>query len=147
MEKGRPWWADDPELAAIRRRVDEELERARSEPITPDVPDPVVKDIWSGASLRELAAARKELERARAGYADAVRRARLCGFSWGEIGRVLGVSRQLLHRRFSRPSGQSIPESLCTRERLWQDGFHQHHVVCRPQRQVVIHLSTRRPGV
>jgi DNA-directed RNA polymerase specialized sigma24 family protein len=121
---GKPWWADDPELAAIRRRVEEELERAGREPITPDEPDPVVQDIWSGASLRELAAARDDLERARARYADAVRRARIVGFSWGEIGRVLGVSKQLLHRRFSRParqapgpppespSAQPLPESV-----------------------------------
>jgi hypothetical protein len=44
METSRPWWADDPEIAAARRQ-----------------------------------------ER---------------GLSWGEIGRVLGVSKQVLHRRF-----------------------------------------------
>jgi DNA-directed RNA polymerase specialized sigma24 family protein len=105
MENGaKPWWVDDPELAAIRRRVDEELERASRQPITPDEPDPVVQDFWSGASLRELAAARDDLERARSRYADAVRGARTVGFSWGEIGRVLGVSKQLLHRRFGRPT-------------------------------------------
>jgi DNA-directed RNA polymerase specialized sigma24 family protein len=104
MEQGRkPWWADDPEIAAIRRRVEEELERACREPIRPDEPDPVVQDFYSGASLRELAAARDDLERARARYADAVHAARTVGLSWGEIGRVLGVSKQVLHRRFSRP--------------------------------------------
>jgi hypothetical protein len=35
--------------------------------------------------------------------------------------------------------------TICTACRLWQYGFHQHHVVCRPQRQVVIQLFTRRP--
>jgi len=85
MENGRrPWWADDPEIAAIRRRVEEELERASREPITPDAPDSVVDD----------------LARARARYDDAVHQARTAGLSWGEIGRVLGVSKQLLHRRF-----------------------------------------------
>jgi hypothetical protein len=29
-----------------------------------------------------------------------VRAARAVGFSWGEIGRLLGVPRQLVHRRF-----------------------------------------------
>ena len=85
MENGRrPWWADDPEIAAIRRRVEEELERASREPITPDAPDPVVDD----------------LARARARYDDAVHQARTAELSWGEIVRVLGVSKQLLHRRF-----------------------------------------------
>lgn len=106
---GKPWWADDPELAAIRRRVDEELERARREPITSDEPDPVVQDFWSGASLRELAVASDHLERARARYADAVRGACAAGLSWGEIGRVLGVSKQLLHRRFGRPAWRVHP--------------------------------------
>jgi DNA-directed RNA polymerase specialized sigma24 family protein len=104
MENSKPWWIDDPELAAIRRRVEEELERARSEPITSDEPDPVVQDFYSGASLQELAAARDDLERARARYADAVRSTRTVGLSWGEIGRVLGVSKQVLHRRFNGPT-------------------------------------------
>jgi DNA-directed RNA polymerase specialized sigma24 family protein len=107
MENGRkpkPWWVDDPELAAIRRRVEEELERASREPIMSDEPDPVVQDFYNGASLRELTAASDDLQRARARYADAVRKARTVGLSWGEIARVLGVSKQVLHRRFSRPA-------------------------------------------
>jgi hypothetical protein len=100
MGKSKPWWEDDPEIAAIRRRVEEELERASRNPITPDGPDPVVQDFYSGASLRELAAARDELAHARTRYEDAVRNARKVGISWGEIGRVLGVSKQLLHRRY-----------------------------------------------
>jgi DNA-directed RNA polymerase specialized sigma24 family protein len=100
MEKSKPWWADDPEIAAARRRVEEELEHACREPITSDEPDPVVQDFYSGATLQELAAARDDLENARARYADAVRSARTVGLSWGEIGRVLGVSKQVLHRRF-----------------------------------------------
>jgi hypothetical protein len=84
----RPWWADDPEIIARRRAVEEELERASHEPITPDGPD---------------------LERARGRYEDAVRNARTVGQSWGEIGRILGVSKQLLHRRFSGPAGENLP--------------------------------------
>ncbi len=100
MPTDKPWWADDPEILAIRRRVDEELERASRKPITPDRPDLVVQDFYSGASLRELAAARDDLESARARYAEAVTHARKVGLSWGEIARVLGVSKQVLHRRF-----------------------------------------------
>jgi DNA-directed RNA polymerase specialized sigma24 family protein len=104
MEQSKPWWADDPELAAICRRVEQELEETCSLPILSDEPDPVVQDFYSGASLQELAAARDGLEHARVRYADAVRNARTVGLSWGEIGRVLGVSKQVLHRRFSGPT-------------------------------------------
>jgi DNA-directed RNA polymerase specialized sigma24 family protein len=105
----KPWWAGDPELMAIQRRTFEEFERelAARGPAADDAPDPVVADfLSSGASLRELAAARDDLARAGARYEDAVRAARAAGLSWGEIGRVLEVPRQLLHRRFrKRPPG------------------------------------------
>ena len=109
MDDHKAWWADDPELAAIRRGVEEELELARREPIEPEKPDRVLADLWSGASLRELAAACDDLARAHARYAHAVRGARAAGLSWGEIGRVLGVPKQLLHRRFSRPAPTAAP--------------------------------------
>jgi DNA-directed RNA polymerase specialized sigma24 family protein len=98
----KPWWATDPELQASRRRVLEELEDDQREPID-DTPDPVISDFFSGASLRELALVRDDVARAKTRYADAVRAARTAGLSWGEIGRVLGVPRQLLHRRFGAP--------------------------------------------
>jgi AraC-like DNA-binding protein len=63
-------------------------------------PDPVFADVASGACRRELAEARDDLHRARVRYADAVRSARVAGYSWGELSRVLGVSKQALHRRF-----------------------------------------------
>ena len=95
-----PWWATNPEIAAIRRRAIEELEAVDREPIEFDKPDAVVDEWFSGACWRELAAARDDLARAR--YEDAVLAARAAGFSWSEIGRTLGVSRQQLHRRFNR---------------------------------------------
>jgi DNA-directed RNA polymerase specialized sigma24 family protein len=49
----------------------------------------------------ELAAARDDLARTRDRYQAAVLNARAAGFSWGEIGGLLGVSRQQLHRRYS----------------------------------------------
>jgi DNA-directed RNA polymerase specialized sigma24 family protein len=100
MEAKEPWWASDPTIAAIRRGVLEEIEQAQPVLIGPSGPDPVFGDIASGASGRELADARDDLHRARLRYADAVRAARVAGYSWGEIGRVLGVSKQSLHRRF-----------------------------------------------
>ncbi|MCV7302587.1 hypothetical protein H7J93_23455 [Mycobacterium barrassiae] len=68
-------------------------------------PDPILNDVLSGASVRELGQARDDLARAKARYDEAVRSARECGLSWGEIGAALGVPRQLLHRRFARRLG------------------------------------------
>jgi len=112
MGDHEPWWANDPELAAIRRAVEEDLERAGRRPIQPEGPDPVLADLLSGASVRELAAARDDLTHAQVRYADAVRGARAAGLSWAEIGRILGVSKQLLHRRFSAPTAGEEVESF-----------------------------------
>ena len=103
MEDDRkPWWATDPELQAVLRRSFEEFERDLEgrDPIGPEAPDPVVADFYSGASWRELADARDDLARARERYEQGIQAARAAGLSWAEIARVLGVSKQLLHRRF-----------------------------------------------
>lgn len=94
------WWMNDPTIAAIRRDVLEEIANAEARPDVDDKPDLVLHEVLSGASWRELAAARDDLARARNRYADAVSAARTRGLSWAEIGRVLGVSKQQLHRRF-----------------------------------------------
>lgn len=49
--------------------------------------------------LAEIARAKAEIAREEAA---AVRHARLQGMSWAEIGMVLGVSKQALHKRFGR---------------------------------------------
>lgn len=102
----KPWWEDNAELKEIQRRALEELLGGgdKPEPPGPPEPDPVLKEILDGACWRELGEARDDLARARERYADAVAAARTAGLSWAEIGRVLGVSRQQLHRRFSRPA-------------------------------------------
>jgi DNA-directed RNA polymerase specialized sigma24 family protein len=88
----------------------EDIERRERVPIETHQPDPVLADLLSGgASIRELSAARDDVARANARYADAVQRARAAGLSWGEIGRILGVSRQQLHRRFSRRAPTTTP--------------------------------------
>ncbi len=98
----KPWWESDPELQEILRKSFEEFTQDPEgrDPVGPDEADPVVDNLLGGASWRELADARDDLARARARYEDAVRTARAAGLSWAEIGRVLGVSKQLLHRRF-----------------------------------------------
>jgi hypothetical protein len=96
----KPWWEDNAELEEIKRRALADLLgecEDDGEPAGPPAPDPVLYEVLTGTCKRELGAAR-----ARMRYADAVLAARTAGLSWGEIGRVLGVSRQQLHRRFSR---------------------------------------------
>jgi DNA-directed RNA polymerase specialized sigma24 family protein len=98
--RSKPWWQDDPELEAIRRRTREEILGDPRDPVECDRPDPVVAEMYSGASWRELAEARDDLARSRARYETAVQTARAAGLSWAEIGRVLRVPKQLLHCRF-----------------------------------------------
>ena len=50
---------------------------------------------------------------------------------------------RILHE--SCKSGRTT--TIVQKSALWQNSFHQHHVVCRPQRQVVVQLPTRRPGM
>lgn len=52
--------------------------------------------------LREIAAARANLDAAETRLRDAVCRARAAGDSWTMIGLVLGTSRQAAHRKFGR---------------------------------------------
>ena len=99
-DKPKPWWDGAPELDAARNEVLAWLRSAEDMPTLSDEPDPVVTDFCSCASLRELAATRDELSRVRVRYADAARAARTAGLSWGEIGRVLGFTKQALYRRF-----------------------------------------------
>jgi DNA-directed RNA polymerase specialized sigma24 family protein len=97
-----------PHAGEIRRRTTEEFAVVLDavepdepeEPDKPAEPDPVVTELLDGCCWRELAHARDALAHARERYYAAVRSARTAGFSWGEIGRVLGVSKQQLHRRF-----------------------------------------------
>jgi hypothetical protein len=79
VDNREPWWASDPDLAAARQAVLAELERAKGEPISPNTPDPVLADLLSSASVRELSAARDALAGAHARYADAVYTARAAG--------------------------------------------------------------------
>ncbi|MET0704867.1 MAG: hypothetical protein ABWY93_34890 [Mycobacterium sp.] len=106
-----PWWAIDREFTEYRRRAVEDFDRELecSEPLGPDVPDPVVAEFFTGACWRELADARDDLARARDRHDVAVADAREAGLSWAEIARVLGVSKQLLHRRFGNPRDKKKP--------------------------------------
>lgn len=100
MAGDRPWWKDDPAILAATRRAVEDIEQAPDREPLPDAPDPFVTELVTGGVKRELAAARDERIEAGRRYVDAIRAARAVGFSWGEIGRLLGESKQSLHRRF-----------------------------------------------
>lgn len=122
MTTPTPWWDNDPEIAEIRRRTAEEfgIVLRTTEPgeaggpddiddyddfddshsAEPAEHDPAMAELLDGRSLRRLTEACEAVTDARKGYDDAVLEARTAGYSWGEIGTVLGVSKQQLHRRF-----------------------------------------------
>ncbi len=93
----------DPEGGEPEQEEDDDFDWDDCEPVVPAGPDPVLSDVWDGTCVRGLARARDDLSLARERYYAAVLNARAAGLSWGEIGNVLGVSRQQLHRRFSNP--------------------------------------------
>ena len=66
-EVAEPWWQHSQTIRDLRRRALEDLERAIAEPgpTTVDETDPVVDELWSGACVRALAAARDGLAGAR----------------------------------------------------------------------------------
>ena len=102
MAAPEPWWQNNPTIIELRRRALAEIEAAADEPDPSGCQDsdPVVDEFYSGACMRALANARDKLDRARAEYKAAVLNARAAGLSWGEIGAVLGVSKQRLHSQF-----------------------------------------------
>lgn len=53
-----------------------------------------------GGPLSELASVREAREDLSRREEVAVRRARLAGFSWAEIGTLLGVTKQTMHRKY-----------------------------------------------
>jgi hypothetical protein len=48
QDEHKPWWQDDPELEAIRRRTLDEILGDEREPIASDWPDPVVAELYAG---------------------------------------------------------------------------------------------------
>jgi hypothetical protein len=100
----KPWWQDHPEIEALKTRVMDEINNLPDRPPV-EYRDPIGDDAFSRVSVRELRDARDDLARAKARYDDAVRAARTLGLSWGQIGGIVGVSRQQLHRRYRDAAG------------------------------------------
>jgi hypothetical protein len=70
MAEGRPWWKDDPEIAALTERAPAEIENADELPVT-DEPDPVLAEFYSGAVAeigRRLGVSRQQLHRKFGGW-------------------------------------------------------------------------------
>ncbi len=88
-------------LAILRRRA--ELG------ITPELEEAVSAEVFTGVRLRELRLAVQVARIAEERRDSAVRRAREVGYSWAELARVVGVSRQALHQRFTRRP--EVPDS------------------------------------
>jgi DNA-directed RNA polymerase specialized sigma24 family protein len=99
-----PWWANHPDIIAVQEAAREEVQSWLDLPddVEPSgESDQIIHDVWSGNSKRQLATARDDLAGARKRYDEAVLNARSMGLSWQEIGALLGVSRQVLHRRYA----------------------------------------------
>jgi len=62
------------------------------------------------SDLRRIGEAAEAIERARDALAEAVASARSHGRSWGQIGMVLGVSRQAARERFGTPSPRTATD-------------------------------------
>lgn len=67
----------------------------------PNGDDPVTHDGAKVAALLHVTAANVEADAAQATLTEMVRVARRFGASWEEVGKAIGVSRQVAHRRFS----------------------------------------------
>ncbi len=62
------------------------------------------------ADLARIGRAAKAVEQARASLSEAVADARAGGRSWGQIGMVLGVSKQAARERFGTPRPRSATD-------------------------------------
>lgn len=65
--------------------------------------DPDTVDWDDPADLRAIGEAIGDVAGAETALADAVAAARINGRSWGEIGQILGVSRQAARQRYNQP--------------------------------------------
>jgi hypothetical protein len=82
-------------------RTREELEKAAADAEAwLDALDPAATPAEDTADLRRIGLALKRVADAEAELADAVAAARAHGRSWGDIGLVLGISRQAARGRF-----------------------------------------------
>lgn len=95
---GRKHTVEADELATAEALLD------KLDPAEIDSPEADATD------LRRIGEAADAIERARDTLAQAVASARSHGRSWGQIGMVVGVSRQAARERFDTPSPRSATE-------------------------------------
>lgn len=89
-------------------RTREELERAATEAEAwLDSLDPATTPAESPSDLRRIGLALRGLADEQRAVDEAVGAARANGRSWGEIGLVLGISRQAARERYGQPAARS----------------------------------------
>ncbi len=89
-------------------RTREELERAATEAEAwLDSLDPATTPAESPSDLRRIGLALRGLADEQREVDEAVAAARANGRSWGEIGLVLGISRQAARERYGQPAARS----------------------------------------
>jgi hypothetical protein len=69
-----------------------------------DALDPATAPAADPRELRRIGPAKRDASAAEDELRDAVRAARLAGYSWSAIGRTLGVSKQAVRERFRAPA-------------------------------------------
>lgn len=72
-----------------------------------DALDPATTPAEDPVDLRRIGLALREVDTAEAELREAVAAARSAGYTWAQIGMVLGVSRQAAHERFAEHTPQS----------------------------------------
>lgn len=89
-------------------RTREELEQAASAAeVWLDSLDPLATPAEDPADLRRIGLALRALADKQREVDDAVAFARVHGRSWGEIGLILGISRQAARERYGQPAARS----------------------------------------
>lgn len=69
-----------------------------------DTLDPATAPAGDPAELRRIGLAKRDIAAAEGELRDAVRAARVAGYSWSAIGRTLGVTKQSAQERFRNPA-------------------------------------------
>jgi CRP-like cAMP-binding protein len=102
--EGQPSWVRRS-LIELERDILADIEREAKRPDQDAENAAMAAELFTGARLREVAIADRVARLAALRRDSAIRAARAVGYSWAELGRALGVSRQSLRQRY----GEAAP--------------------------------------